>query len=45
MSAVPSISSFKQWLRAAAPAAPAACSIVLHGTPANLSPKLAHGIA
>jgi len=45
MSVVPSISSFKQWLRAAAPATPAACSIVLHGTPANLSPKLAHGIA
>ncbi len=45
MHAVPSISSFKQWLRAAAPETPAACSIVLHGTPAGLDTRLALGIA
>lgn len=45
MPAVPPIASFKQWLRAASPASPSSCSIALHGTPANLSPKLAHGIA
>ena len=45
MHAVPSISSFQQWLRAAAPESPAACSIVLHGTPAALGTRLALGIA
>jgi hypothetical protein len=45
MPAVPSITSFKQWLRAAAPETATACSIVLHGTPAALGPRLAIGIA
>lgn len=45
MPAVPSIISFKQWLRSAPPALPSSCSIALHGTPGELSPKLAHGIA
>lgn len=46
MPAVTSITSFKQWLGAAPPALPSSCcSIALHGTPGNLSPKLAHGIA
>ena len=45
MTAVPSMSSIRQWFRAAAPDAPAACSIVLHGTPTSLSGHLAAGIA
>ena len=45
MSALPSITSFKKWLRAAAPHQPASCSIALHGTPASLTTKLANGIA
>ena len=45
MHAVPSISSFKQWLRAAASATPLACSIMLHGAPAALGTRLALGIA
>ena len=45
MHAVPSISSFKQWLRAAARDSAAACSIVLHGTPASIGSRLAIGIA
>ncbi|MCX6876193.1 MAG: hypothetical protein NTW21_20660 [Verrucomicrobia bacterium] len=45
MPAVPSISLFHQWLLAAAPASPVACSIVLHGTPVAISTRLASGIA
>ena len=45
MPAVPSTPVFHQWLHAAAPEAPAACSIILHGTPAALSPQLSAGIA
>jgi hypothetical protein len=45
MSALPSITSFKQWLRATTPHEPASCSIALHGTPASLGAKLATGIA
>ena len=45
MSAVPSIALFHQWLLTAAPGSPAACSIVLHGTPPPLSPRLCAGIA
>jgi hypothetical protein len=44
MSAVPSIALFHQWLHAAAPESPLACSIVLHGTPTALSPRLSSGI-
>lgn len=45
MHAASTISSFKHWLRAAARESGAACSIVLHGTPAALGPRLAAGIA
>ena len=45
MHAVPSIASFQQWLHATPSDVPAACSIVLHGTPAMLCPRLAAGIA
>jgi hypothetical protein len=45
MHALPSISSFKQWLRAAGSEAPPACSIVLHGAPPALGTRLALGIA
>jgi hypothetical protein len=45
MHAVPSISSFKQWLRASAREPAAAYAIVLHGTPAALGSRLAVGIA
>ncbi|MEI7909406.1 MAG: hypothetical protein WCK77_07195 [Verrucomicrobiota bacterium] len=44
MSAVPSIALFHQWLLATAPESPVACSIVLHGTPPTLSPRLSGGI-
>ncbi len=44
MSAAPSIALFHQWLLATAPESPVACSIVLHGTPAALSSRLATGI-
>jgi hypothetical protein len=44
MPAVPSITLFHQWLLAAAPESPVACAIVLHGTPATLSPRLSSGI-
>ncbi|MEO0016874.1 MAG: hypothetical protein RLZZ522_157 [Verrucomicrobiota bacterium] len=45
MHPVPSITSFKQWLRAAASEAPPACSIVLHGAPPALRARLAVGLA
>jgi len=45
MSAVPPIALFHQWLLAAAPETPLACSIVLHGTPPPLSPRLCADIA
>jgi hypothetical protein len=45
MHAVPSIATFQQWLHATPCAFPAACSIVLHGTPAELCPRLSAGIA
>ena len=45
MHAVPSTSVFHPWLHAAAPESPAACSIILHGTPAALSHQLSAGIA
>ncbi|MEI6655042.1 MAG: hypothetical protein WCP45_09760 [Verrucomicrobiota bacterium] len=45
MPAASSISSFQQWLHATSSAFPAACSIVLHGTPAALCPRLSAGIA
>ena len=45
MHAVPSIASFQQWLHATPSDFPAACSIVLHGTPAALCPRLSAGIA
>jgi len=45
MSAVPSIALFHQWLLAAAPDSPPACSIVLHGTPPSLSLRLWSDIA
>jgi hypothetical protein len=45
MSAVSSSSVFHQWLLAAAPESAAACSIILHGTPAALSSQLSAGIA
>lgn len=44
MPAGPSIALFHQWLLAAAPEAPVACSIILHGTPQALSPRLSTGI-
>lgn len=45
MHAVSTISSFQQWLQAAPSEVPVACSIVLHGTPAALCPRLSAGIA
>ena len=44
MPAIPSIALFHQWLLATAPKSPVACSIVLHGTPPTLSPRLSGGI-
>lgn len=45
MHPVSSISLFHQWLLAAASESVPACSIILHGTPAALSSRLASGIA
>jgi len=45
MSSAHPIAQFHQWLLAAATASPTACSIVLHGTPPHLCPRLCSNIA